>query len=453
VNLSGSTTGRPAAAAEGLADLARTVTSRLAPHPERRNELLGEAFLVCESLRREHPKDFADAAAKGRLAEWCLPRVRAALRSGDPNAETSIRTRGGWMGTFMGPDGRDCGADEDYSGTDGEALRTGQRALARALSRAKEEGNATLLRNLRWYRQRLEHKSYEAIARSEGRVPATVRTGVARARKYVLRIVHELQHTQPAPLTADAPPELEPLRQLWVDQELPALERELERTREEYGDDPHWLNLLALVTADRGRRAEAKAFYERALLVADAAPIRARLLNNLANVVDDEGAAEEAQIYWMRAHQLAPQSAAPLLNLLAAASSRRDYPSAQHFTARIGELLSSGRMSSQERSYACRRLRENPKLDWLRDTEVWRLGPARWIRASEEPGRKTSLRAIARAAVAVAMLGLAILPSSAALAASLSGAATHVRETAPTTERGGDSMGTPVGRGGGSKGS
>ena len=34
------------------------------------------------------------------------------------------------------------------------------------------------------------------------------------------------------------PAELQPLRELWVRQDLDALERELEQTKDAYGDDP-----------------------------------------------------------------------------------------------------------------------------------------------------------------------------------------------------------------------
>ena len=53
-----------------------------------------------------------------------------------------------------------------------------------------------------------------------------MRTGVARAQKFLLRIVHELQHAQPAPLNGEAPRELEPLRRLWYEQDLESLARE-----------------------------------------------------------------------------------------------------------------------------------------------------------------------------------------------------------------------------------
>jgi len=436
----------------GMAELARAVVSRLATSAERRAELLGEAFLACEQLRRDRPADFAQAAAQGQLTQWCLPLVRAALREGDPLDETQSRARGGWMGTYVAPDGRSTASDDAYTGADREALELGQRALARAVSRAKQEGNTTLLRNLRWYKQRLEHRTYDAIAREEGRVPATVRTGVARARRFVLRIVHELQHAQPAPLSADAAPELEPLRQLWLDQELEALARELERTREQFGGDPHWLNLAALLAADRARRPEARELYERALVQADAAPIRARILNNLANLADDEGQLEEARLFWTRAHQLAPQAAAPLLNLLASASVERDYASAQHFVALLGELLSSGRLSETERGYALRRLGENPKFGWLRDTEAWRLGPARWLRAAPSSSSRRLLRVVSTGMLvllaSLPTLGFAA-PHASPPAVCVSADDTPDLGSGDEAPRGGDSMGSPMGRGGG----
>jgi tetratricopeptide (TPR) repeat protein len=328
-------------------------------------------------------------------------------------------------------------------------LQLGQRAFARAVSLAEAKEDRTLLRNLAWYKARLEHKTYEAIAQSEGRVPATIRTGVARARKFVLKVVHELRHAQPAPLNGQGPEELEPLRELWVAQELAALRRELDRTEPEFGLDPHWLNLKALLLDSSDEREEAQRVYERALVFADAPSVRGRVLNNLGNLADDRGSPEEASGYWLRAHQLLPRAPAPLLNLLAAASQRCDYASAQHYTAVLGELLSSGHLRPDERSYAIRRLGEHPKLAWLRETEVWRLGPARWLRSESSP--RSSLRARTVALCGALLLSI-FVPLSSAPGAALDPAATAEESVLRTgTEqsegrgktRGGDSMGSP----------
>ncbi len=460
---------------DGLAELARRIVSRLSSRTQRQDELLGEAFLTCERLRRGRPDEFESAAARGELESWCIPHVRRALRHSGLDIERVERPRGGWLGAYVGPDAREVGAETEYSGCDEAALDTSQLALRKALARAQAEGNGTLLRNLGWYRERLEHRSYEAIANSAGRVPATIRTGVARARKFVLRIVHELEHEQPAPLSADAPAEIEPLRQLWKDQQLDVLERELARTESEFGSDPHWLNLRALASADRGDRAAAHRYYERALIQADGAPVRARILNNLANLRDDEGALDEARILWMRAHQLAPTAATPVLNLLAAASVSQDYASAQHFVSLLGELLSCGRMREQERAYAHRRLRENPRFGWLRETEAWRLGPARWLRAaSDDRARNAAVRGggMRRGAAALAIVCFSLLGALAtplAAAASINHPAVRVLDgpsldrspgeelvgieaAASASKRGGDSMGSPSDRGGSSRG-
>ena len=213
---------------------------------------------------REHPDECREALEVGTLESFLLPCVRASLRRGDQSPP-----RGGWLGTFMSGDGRPIESDEaeDPGSLDRSALELSERALHRAIATATAEENDTLLRNLRWYQERLAHKSYDAIARADGRIPATVRTGVARARKFVLRAVHELRNAQPAPLSGEAPAELEPLRQLWVDQELDVLERELERTRATHADDAHWLNLAALLAGERGRKEEASNLFEQAARV------------------------------------------------------------------------------------------------------------------------------------------------------------------------------------------
>ena len=207
-----------------LAGAAQGIAARLVGDPQQRAESLGEIFLACEQTVREHPEECREALEVGTLESFLLPCVRASLRRENP-----ARPRGGWRGTFMGADGRPIEPDEagDPGNLDRDALELSERALHRAISIATSEGHETLIRNLRWYQERLAHKSYDAIAGADGRIPATVRTGVARARKFVLRAVHELRNAQPAPLSGEAPAELEPLRQLWVDQELDVLAREL----------------------------------------------------------------------------------------------------------------------------------------------------------------------------------------------------------------------------------
>lgn len=426
-----------------LAGAARSIAQSLMRDPERRAQHLGEIFLACEAVASERPREFDEALRRDALEPFLLPLVRDSL-SDDSAARDP---KGGWFGTYVGADAREI-SNEHEDTTDPDALDLSRRALERALTLAREQDNRTLLRNLRWYRERLAHRSYESIAKSEGRVPATVRTGVARARKEVLRIVHELQHAQPAPLSGDAPPELEHLRQLWVRQELDALEQELEARREEFGLDPHWLNVAALFAADRGRKAQAAELYERGLVYADAPDVRGRLLNNLGNLAEDCGREDEARACWLRAHQLVPFAPAPLMNLLVAASSTRDYPSAQHYLAELGELLSSGRLNDEELGYVRRRLREHPRLGWLRDTDAWRVGPARWLRAWERAGA-----ALARAVLLVAAAALALLLQPAvaiAATASQQSLPRVLQYPEPTPEpwlevakKGGDSMGKP----------
>ncbi len=425
-----------------LAGAAQGIAAKLVGDPQRRAESLGEIFLACEQTVREHPDECREALAVGTLESFLLPCVRASLRRGEPSPP-----RGGWLGTFMSVDGRPIEPDEaeDPGSLDRGALELSERALHRAISTAAAEGNETLLRNLRWYQERLAHKSYDAIAREQGRIPATVRTGVARARKFVLRAVHELRSAQPAPLSGEAPAELEPLRQLWVDQELDALARELEWTRATHSDDAHWLNLAALLAGERGTKEQAEGLFEKALVFADAPSVRGRILNNLGNHVEDLGDADSAVAYWLRATQLVPHAPAPLVNLLAAASGRKDYPAAQHYITQLGDLLSSGHLRSEERSYLCRRLAEHPKLAWLRDTDAWRVGPAHWIRAARAARSLT----VAAAAAATAALALLVLLTPQPAAASSPSEAVLQTVAAATL---GDSMSFQRGRGGDSMG-
>ena len=422
---------------ERLAGAARSIAGSLLRDSDRRAERLGEIFLACEAIAAERPIEFDQALESDALEPFLLAHVRDSLHSDVPGAP-----RGGWLGTYIEADGRDVEAPEDHEdSTDTDALELSGRALTRAVSLAREQGNATMLRNLCWYRERLAHKSYDAIARAEERVPATVRTGVARARKFVLRVVHELRHAQPAPLSGEAPDELQRLRQLWLRQELDALEQELERTRAAYSDDPHWLNVAALFAADRGRHPEAAELYERGLVFADAPEVRGRLLNNLGNLVEDCGRPEDACALWQRAHQLVPNAPAPLLNLLAAASSEQDYPSAQHHLSQLSDLLNADRLSPEERDYVRRRLQDHPRLAWLRETDAWRVGPSRWLRSW---GRGLLVL------VASGVLALWFQPL-AAQASSPTGSAMELstQRSAPISldispqKKGGDSMGKP----------
>ena len=153
----------------------------------------------------------------------------------------------------------------------------------------------------------------------------------------------------------------------------------------------------------------------------------------------------------LRATQLVPHAPAPLVNLVAAASARQDYPAAQHYITQLGDLLSSGHLRAEERSYLCRRLAEHPKLFWLRDTDAWRVGPARWIRASRSARSVAAAAATAVTTAATAALVLLILliprpaaavsPSDAVL--QIAAATTLGDSLSFQRGRGGDSMGKP----------
>ncbi len=437
---------------EGLAGAAQAIAARL-QDGVRASEQLGEIFLACEQAARECPDECREALRSGELEEFLLPRVRAQLRG-----ERSQSFRGGWLGTYLGPDGRPLEREDAPDSTDRKSMEISAQALQRAESQAAVEGNEVMLRNLHWYRERLAHTSYDAIARAAGKVPATVRTGVARARKFVLRAVHELRNAQPAPLSGDAPPEIEPLRRLWVDQDLERLEVELERTGEDHGNDPHWLNLAALLACDGGDHERAAGLFERALVFADAPTVRGRVLNNLGNLADDLGLPADAQRYWLRANQLVPDAPAPLVNLLVAASARRDYASAQHHIAQIADLLNAGRLDTNERAYLGSRLREHPRLDWLRDTDAWRLGPARWIRSLRPVPRPLALAGALGGAVLALLLLFSPAPALAfdtaagsAAASDRAGMQARAEQVDPDhriagrkkQKRGGDSMGKP----------
>jgi tetratricopeptide (TPR) repeat protein len=403
-------------------------------------EHVGEAYLACEQAARARPSEFQAALEAGRAEAFLMPAVQKSLRG-----ERSEEFRGGWMGVFLGPDGRPIEVEADGEiGAARVALETSSRALRKAFSRAAAEGSGTMARNLNWYCERLASKTYEAIADAAGKPPATIRTGVARAKKLVLRIVHELENAQPAPLNGQAPEALDGARQLWAEQDLDALDRELERTRSEFANDPHWLNLAALLAADRNERERAHQLYEHALVFADAPSVRGRVLNNLGNLLDDEQRSDAAEQCWQRASQLVPSAPAPLLNLLALASTRRSYASAQHYISCISDLLNASKLTGEERTYLCRRLREHPRLSWLRQTEAWRLGPARWIRAEKD--ERNGLRATATAVIVALLLGAAIAVGSSLLGSG----ATRSAASEPQVEQlqllaGGDSMGKSTG--------
>jgi tetratricopeptide (TPR) repeat protein len=425
--------------------VAQQIAALLFPDPGKRAERLGEIFLLCAEALRARPEE-----PRGGMLEDPEPLV-AWVRSSLAR-EPADPPRSGALGLLVGSDARPLESDTTDT-TDRAALALGSRALRRARSLAQARSDRTLLRNLGWYERRLAHASYEAIARAERRVPATIRTGVARARKFVLRVVHDLQHGQPAPLDRSDDPALERLRELWYAQELDALERALEETRARLGEDPAWLNLRGLLLADRGHSDEALACYRSALLAADAAPVRTRLLNNLGNLEDDRGAPERAREYWLRAHRLSPLAPTPLLNLLAAASQAHDYASAQHYSALLGELLGSGKLGDAERSYLLSRLAENPRLAWFRDTDAWRRGPARWLRTTIGTERASRPRLLA--ATALALLSLCWPADSQASrreAWTSSAPGSGLRMAPPENGarewriamRGGDSMGKPA---------
>src|SRR5262245_22624073 len=85
-----------------MEELAGQIASRIAPHPGERREILGEIFLECERLASEEPAALTRAARRGDLVEWCTQEVRKSLAE-----QRSETFRGGWVGTYIGADGRE----------------------------------------------------------------------------------------------------------------------------------------------------------------------------------------------------------------------------------------------------------------------------------------------------------------------------------------------------------
>ena len=153
---------------EILAQAAQAIAARLV-RGRPASEQLGEIFLACERAARDSTREYRSAVERGALEEFLLPRVRESL-----SRESGPHFTGGWLGTYIGADGRPLDGDgtPESDTTDREALEISAQALARAESQARAAKNQTMLRNLQWYRERLAHKSYDAIASAEERVPA-----------------------------------------------------------------------------------------------------------------------------------------------------------------------------------------------------------------------------------------------------------------------------------------
>jgi len=372
------------------------------PVPERRREVMGAVWEHCFRALGEQQgqiplhDESAFRAGLAGLVDQALRELRA--------AESPPRLRSGALGLFLDANLREVGPPWNRS----PAALEGMPLVADALRAAEQRTDHVLQRNLHWMTRRDRGESYSSIAAESGMKEATVRTGVRRARREVRRIAYENAREANAPHRGQCPRALLAAREAWEGGQLDEAERRLLQARQELGDHPYRLYLLALVADDRGDREAAVALLSRVLVEDDDPLLRAKVLNCLGCIADDRGELEPAQIWWTRAWSVRPGYVAPALNLLKNACDRCDALAVHVAIDRIGELLSSGGLAEDDRSYLVERLASHPDLGFARRFDAWRRGPARWIARPTRTTSSTRPRQ-GRSARAAAGAGLALL--------------------------------------------
>jgi tetratricopeptide (TPR) repeat protein len=341
------------------------------------DEFEGEAWLRARALRER----FNRGEVHEELSVALEHAVRAAVDAVN-REQRRAGSKSGAFGTQIDAQLRDLPVD----GTSRDARLLDQGEL---WERALERATPTMRRNLAWWRRRrISGDLFATIAEEhDGDVAeSTVRGGVARAERFLRRVMDELR-SQPWQRGSI---EHEAVHEAFKARDHERLFAELERLRP-YERDAHLLNYEGVAHMWREDLDEARAVLREALVWADRPGLRCNVTNNLGNVEEEAGAWDEALYWYDRARALAPRSPTPLLNLLGVVCKRaapeleiHDRARVLHYIDHITRLLSSRALSEDDRAYLLRRLRDNPDFAPARRNTCWKR-IHRWLQREAQP--------------------------------------------------------------------
>jgi tetratricopeptide (TPR) repeat protein len=343
-------------------------------------EFEGEAWLRVSTLVARARDGSASAAElPAAFARELDEAVRAVNRE-----QRRAGSKSGVFGTHLDAQLRDL----PFDGRSADEAALDEAAL---WERALDEATPTMRRNLRWWRERkMRGAAFSAIA-SEHEEPlaeSTVRGGIARAERYLRRVMDELRN-QP---WEQGPVDYEPVHAAYRAHDVAGLARELAAVAP-YARDAQLLNYEGILHLWRDELDLATRALKEALVWADKPGLRCLVANNLGNVEEEAGRFDDALYWFDRARALDARAPTPLLNLLGVVCKRAAARAGQfdlhdrarllHYIDCLTKLLSSRSLADGDRAYVLRRLRENPDFTPARRHTSWRR-IRRWLERSDE---------------------------------------------------------------------
>ena len=310
-------------------------------------------------------------------------------------------------------------ADDDY----GEELATailaihGKHVLAQVQKRAREQdeaigrGQDTTLRNVKWWMLKdIDKMSLEYIAELFHVSVASAKSGVDRGRRFFHLVEFEMRSPVATPHQ-----EIEETQFAKVSDLYHANRREEARLLLDGLGGPDCRNgqyyrLLSWFLMDALKFKDAVEVLREGLVHENRPSVRACLQNNMGECYDRTGLndASEASRWWWEASKSDPGAPTPIFNLLRAAVEQRDRAHCEWYLRRLGQLMTSDKLTDREKDQLAERLRHKD-LSWMRGLSAWKRGLGRRITTrTQDPGGVNMFRDVRHLALIVA-LGVSLI--------------------------------------------
>ena len=269
------------------------------------------------------------------------------------------------------------------------SARLMQQAEARFGSAEGAMGKYWKWQKMRWGDEDRSPMGPKDIAELLGLKESTVRGGLKVVRDALHEMAYELRSVTAAPRYAKVPDSLAEGYRLREQRprDLAALAAEIERTRADHVECPHWYVLRGQLAFYQECHEEAASFHGQGLQYADEPAVRVILLNNQALAIDaladgDDDRRREADRLWYRAHRLDPKATSPLFNLLCNAAQYDSWPECQILLDELEQALKSRADAQVEAERVMGNIEREPAFEtWFRRDSLWLKYRRRWRKA------------------------------------------------------------------------
>ncbi|TNE52572.1 MAG: hypothetical protein EP343_00125 [Deltaproteobacteria bacterium] len=219
---------------------------------------------------------------------------------------------------------------------------------------------------------------YNELSEEFGIEPGTIRAGVHRVKKELIKLIHQIENHTFAPPHRDIPKDVLEARRLLEIGEFEEAQHKLNSMKETYQENPFFYKAQGDLASEQKLDHKAIGWYQKALAYADNPVLRSRICNNWAFTEDSLGNKKGAQRLWLRALRLDPDNYVPRFNLFCEDSLAQNMTGCKHHLDEFGKLLAAGKLSEEDQADFLASLRTEKELEWVRSIRSFRRTMGSW---------------------------------------------------------------------------